>query len=165
MPTFDEKIISLEANAEIFNTVVNGDNTTSVTTESGQTIKSLAKFFLDIETALGNSLNQLYSPLGNISGTVNLDLENFQIYSGTLTGSTTFTFSGLPVVDKFLSVSLYLKQDIVGGKVMTFPGTVLWDSGVAPNPILDPSVDYLFNFISFNRGVSWLGFLVGYDFS
>lgn len=166
MPTFDEKIIALESNAEIINTIVNGDNTTSVITDSGQTIKSLSKFFLDIQTQFENNYNQLYSPLGNISGNVSLNLSSFMIYSGTMTGNVTFSFSGLPVTNTFLSVSIYLKQNAVGGNVMSFaPINVKWDSGIAPNPILDPFVDYLFNFISFDRGVTWLGFLVGYGFS
>lgn len=162
MPTtLDEKIITLEANAERFNTVINGNVTTDIITSSGGTIKSLSKFFHDIE----NTLTQKYSSLGNISGNIDLDISEFQNYSGTLTGHITLSFSGLPVTDTFLSVSLYCKQDSLGGKVITFPFSVKWDSGVVPNPIIDPNVDYLYNFISFDRGVSWLGFLVGYDFS
>lgn len=161
MPTFDEKIITLEANAERFNTVINGNVNTTITTSEGGTIKSLLKFFHDVE----NTLTQKYTALGNITGAISLDVSEFQNYSGTLTGNITLSFTGLPVTDTFLSVSLYIKQDVIGGKVVTFPASVKWDSGVAPNPIINPNVDYLYNFISFDRGVTWLGFLVGYDFS
>lgn len=162
MPTtLDEKVITLEANAERFNTVINGNINTVVTTSAGGSIKSLSKFFYDIE----NTLTQKFSNLGNITGNIDLDVSEFQNYIGVMTGHITLSFSGLPVTDTFLSVSLYCKQDSLGGKAITFPSSVKWDSGVSPNPILDPNIDYLYNFISFDRGVSWLGFLVGYDFS
>ncbi len=162
MPTtLDEKIITLEANAERFNSVVNGNIYTTVALPTGENIKSLAKFFNDFE----NRLTQHYSNLGNVSGALVIDVSEFQNYSGILTGNISFTFAGLPSTDTLLSITLYLKQDSVGGKTISFPASIKWDSGVAPNPILNANVDYLYNFMSFDKGVSWLGFLVGYDFS
>lgn len=162
MPTtLDEKIITLEANAERFNTFINGDINTTITTSSNDSIRSLSKFFHDIEI----SLTQQFTNLGNISGNVVLDISLFQNYIGILTGNIILSFSNLPTTDTFLSVSFYIKQDSIGGKTIQFPSIIKWDSGVHPNPILNANVDYLYNFISFNRGVTWLGFLVGYNFS
>lgn len=159
--TFNEKLLALEANAQTINDVVNGDISTTVTTESGQVIKSLAKFFLDLE----NTNKKSIGILGNISGTVDLDVSEFYYYYGTLSGSTTFTFSGLPLTDLFLSLDIYLKQDNVGQRTFSFPNSVKWDGGIVPNPPLSIGSNYLYNFVSYDRGVTWLGCLMGYDFS
>lgn len=159
--TFDDKIIALEANASTINSIVNGDVNTTVTTSSGQHIKSLAKFFHDQESIFSKQ----FRPLGTLSGIETLDVSEFQYYTGTLAGTTNFIFSGLPTTNTFIELTIHFNQDSVGGRVFSFPSSVKWDSGIAPNPSLAPGTDYLFSFISLDRGVCWLGFQVGSSFS
>ena len=159
--TFNDKLLALEADAETIHTVVNGDTTTTVTTSSGRVLKSLSKFFNDITNTVGKYI----SVLGNVSGTVALDVSAYNYYSATLTDVTNFTFIGLPNTDIFLSLELYLKQDSAGQRIFTFPDSIKWDGGMVPNPPITIGSNYLYNFVSYDRGITWLGCLIGYDFS
>ncbi|EDK72899.1 hypothetical protein TM7_0104 [candidate division TM7 genomosp. GTL1] len=61
--------------------------------------------------------------------TVNLTNGNVQVL--TLNASTTLAFSGA-TNGAACSLSLYLKQDATGSRVITWPSSVKWPNGVAP---------------------------------
>ena len=128
-------------------------------------LKSILKFYNELQTSLENSLTQIYSPLGDVTGSVDFDVSTYLHYTGNMTGNITLSFSNLPVTNRFLSVSLFITQDSSGGKTITFPPEVIWDGGINPSPPTDADMQYLYNFLSFDKGVTWLGFLVGYNFS
>lgn len=165
MTTLDDRILTLEANADRFDTVVNGNSSAETTTAGGAVLKSILKFYNELQTSLENSLTQIYLPLGDVTGLVDFDVSTYLHYTGNMTGNITLSFSNLPVTNRFLSVSLFITQDSSGGKTITFPAEIIWDGGVVPSPPTDANMKYLYNFLSFDKGVTWLGFLVGYNFS
>ena len=164
MTTLDDRILTLEANADRFDVVVNGDSNAETTTSGSLQLKSILKFYNELQTSLENSLTQIYSPLGDVTGSVDFDVSTYLHYTGNMIGNITLSFSNLPVTNRFLSVSFFVTQDNVGGKTITFPPEVIWDGRIIPSPPTDADMQYLYNFLSFDKGVTWLGFLVGYDF-
>lgn len=68
--------------------------------------------------------------LGNISGTVSINLENGSVQRGVLTGNVTFT---LPAVTAGTTehLSLILTNDGTSGRAVTITG-IQWIGGVAP---------------------------------
>lgn len=69
--------------------------------------------------------------LGNMSGTVSVDLDDEKVVHafGTLTGNTTLSFSNIPAGGITL-VTLAVTQDGTGGRTLTFPaGSVLLNGG------------------------------------
>ena len=165
MTTLDDRILALEANADRFDTVVNGNSSAETTTSGGAVLKSILKFYNELQTNLENSLTQIYSPMGDVSGLVDFDVSTYLHYTGNMIGNITLSFSNLPVTNRFLSVSFFVTQDSIGGNAITFPPEVIWDGGIIPSPPTDADMNYLYNFLSFDKGITWLGFLVGYDFS
>lgn len=95
-------------------------------------------------------------------GVTTLNLANGNIFNVTLTGNTTFTFSGA-TAGKACSFSLYRTQDATGSRTVTWPAGVRW-SGSAPTLTTTAnSVDILV-FETIDGGTNWYGSLVGANF-
>ncbi len=64
--------------------------------------------------------------MGNITGTVDIDLSqtDAHYHTGTLTGNVTFTFSNPPTIDKEMSFTIDITQDATGGRTVDWPGSV-----------------------------------------
>lgn len=69
------------------------------------------------------------SALGSGSGAVDLNLDTAQMFTRTATGNTTFTFSNCPAG----AFGFMLRLTGGGSYVMTWPATVLWANGLAPD--------------------------------
>lgn len=82
--------------------------------------------------------------------TINLD--NGSLQSLTLTGNCIFTFP-TPTAGK--SFMLLLKQDGVGSRTATWPGTVKWPGAVSP--VLTTTASKTDKFVFTADGTSWLG--------
>jgi hypothetical protein len=78
---------------------------------------------------------------GNVTGTATINWNNSNIQTLTLTGNTTLTFSNP------LSGGIYTLQITQGGAgsyTITWPGSVIWPSGVAPTlSIAVGAVDFI----------------------
>lgn len=79
----------------------------------------------------------------------------------TLTANCTFTFPSVAAGKSFL---LALKQDATGSRTATWPSTVRWAAGSAPNLTAGATKRDLFSFICID-GSTWLGMVVGQNFS
>lgn len=98
------------------------------------------------------------------TGAVTLNLTNGNVFSLTLTGNVTFTFSGA-TSGKACSFAVYLKQDGGGNRVVTWPASVKWAGGVDPTlSTAANSLDVLV-FESLDGGTTWYGSLVGTAFA
>jgi hypothetical protein len=95
------------------------------------------------------------SALGNVSGVTSLNLGNFQMFTATVVGATTFTFDS-PPPGTFVSGFFLLLED--GGANVTWPVNVDWEAGVEPT-LTDPGFD-LFAFVTFDNGTTWYGTVV-----
>lgn len=98
------------------------------------------------------------------TGAVTLNLTNGNVFNLTLTGNVTFTFSGA-TSGKACSFATYLKQDGVGGRVITWPASVKWAGGVAPSLSTAGNALDVAVFESLDGGTSWYGSLVGTAFA
>ncbi len=98
------------------------------------------------------------------AATIDLDLENGNVFEPTLDQNTVFTFSNPPITGSAGSFTLIITQDGTGGWTSTFPGTVDWAGGVAPAPTTDPNDVNILSFLTTDAGARWYGFVGGLDF-
>ncbi len=98
------------------------------------------------------------------AGTIDLDLENGNVFEPTIDQNTIFTFSNPPVTGSAGSFTLIIVQDGSGGHSSTFPGTVDWPSGVAPALTTGPNDVNILSFLTTDAGARWYGFIGGLDF-
>ena len=98
------------------------------------------------------------------AGTIDLDLENGNVFDVTMDQATTFTFSNPPVTGRAGSFTLIVRQDATGGRVATWPASVDWEAGTAP--VLSSSANQIdmLSFITVDGGTIWYGFLGGLNF-
>lgn len=102
--------------------------------------------------------------LGSGSGTRSINLASGNVVSATLSGNTTFTFTGA-TAGTACSFGLYLTQDGTGGRTVTWPLSVKWAGGTAPTlSTAANNVDILV-FETIDGGTTWYGSLVGANFS
>lgn len=70
--------------------------------------------------------------LGNISGAVEIDLNDGTYIVATLVGDTTFSFTNLPSSGVARGITMELTEGGSPAASITWPGTVQWGGGSAP---------------------------------
>ena len=110
--------------------------------------------------------------LGAINTTidpVSLDVNAYSAFRCILGGNVQFSLdnikrnSPLPTIDTVVSIVMFIQQDAVGGRNVTFPANVWWDTGLAPTPTRAPNSMAVYVFSCFNGGSPqefWVGSLV-----
>jgi hypothetical protein len=99
-------------------------------------------------------------------GSLTLDLETANVFEVTLTANVaTLVLANPPAAPKAGSVTLILKQDAVGGRLVTWPGSVRWPGGTPPDTISPAGTVDIFAFLTRDGGITWYGFLGGKGFS
>jgi hypothetical protein len=78
----------------------------------------------------------------------------------TLDANCTLTF---PTAAAGRSFTLVLKQDAIGSRTVTWPGTVQWADGSAPTLTTTANKRDAFTFLCVD-GTNWLAFVAGQDF-
>lgn len=116
-----------------------------------------------VALATGGGVETL-NALGNGSGTRAINLANGNVVSATLTGTTTFTFTGA-TASTACSFGLYLTQDGTGSRTVNWPSSVRWAGGAAPALSTAANAVDIFVFETINGGSVWYGSLVGNNFS
>lgn len=104
------------------------------------------------------------SVLGNSTGAKTINLANGNVFSATLTGNVTFTFSGA-TASTACSFGLYLTQDATGGRTVIWPASVKWAGGTAATLSTGAAGIDILVFETINGGTTWFGSLVGANFS
>jgi hypothetical protein len=113
--------------------------------------------------AVGGGAETL-SALGNKVATTNIDLTTGNVFTITLGASITLTFSGA-TVGRACSVSLYIKQDATGSRLITWPASVKWAGGTKPTLSTAANALDIVVVESLDGGTTWYGSLVGTSFS
>lgn len=113
--------------------------------------------------ATGGGVETL-NAMGSGSGTRSINLASGNVVSATLSGNTTFTFTGA-TASTACSFGLYLTQDGTGNRTVTWPGSVKWAGGTAPTLSTAASAVDVLVFETINGGTTWYGSLVGTNFS
>jgi hypothetical protein len=94
------------------------------------------------------------------SNVLTLDIENGNIFSTLLTENvTTLNFNNPSPTGKACSFTWVMTQHSAAVTV-TWPVTVKWDSGTAPTITANNGI-YVFTFVTYDEGTTWLGFLAG----
>jgi hypothetical protein len=94
-----------------------------------------------------------HNQLGSVSGTATIDLQLGNYVSATVTGATTFTFSN-PLASPIAS-GFILELTNGGSATITFPTSVRWPGGLAPE-LTEDGVDVLV-FVTDDGGTNWRG--------
>ena len=100
-----------------------------------------------------------YGNVTALSGTTpSVDCTVGDAFTLTKSGNTTFTFSSAPTSG--LSFAFTLKITAGGTHTLTWPGTVDWAGGSAPDAPASGEVD-MYVFMTTDGGTNWYGFLAG----
>jgi len=91
----------------------------------------------DVAQTISNKKLQAYNETVTTStpsaGTVTLDLSTANVFTVTLTASTTaLAFSNLPASGASFSVTLIVKQDATGNRLLTYPASCKFTDSVSP---------------------------------
>lgn len=79
----------------------------------------------------------------------------------TLGDNATINFGTPPATGWIYTLEFVLTQNVTGGKTVAWPASVKWPGGVAPTlSTAGGSVDRLV-FVTYDRGTTWYGDLVG----
>jgi hypothetical protein len=90
--------------------------------------------------------------------TYTIDLTQGNTYYLTLNTNVTFTFSNVAASTSAVSFDLFLKQDAIGSRTVTWPAAVIWPGGSAPTLTTKPYNTDIFSFLSEDGGTTWRGF-------
>ena len=108
------------------------------------------------EELIAKSYNETYVALSGTTPTVNCESGNFFVLATT--GNTTFTFSNPPTTGTAYGFSLKLTAG--GTHTITWPASVDWTRGSAPNAPASGETDVLV-FVTHDGGTTWYGFVAG----
>lgn len=116
-------------------------------------IKSLMIFKAPNET-IGN--------LGTLtSSSANINWNSHNNYYGLLSANVEFSFEGIetydPPISMISSVTLYLQQDTVGNRSITWPITVKWPDGNVPIASTTANAIDIYTFLTFDAGTTIIG--------
>ncbi len=100
------------------------------------------------------------STVSAAGATETIDLVDGNVHDITLTANCTFTFATVDNT-KARSFTMFLRQDGTGGWLATWPGSVVWNGGVAPTLSTDPNAVDVFAFVTLDGGIIWYGFALG----
>lgn len=90
--------------------------------------------------------------LGNISGATALDLSLYGYFQGTVTGSTTFSFTN-PSAAANVAQGFVLEITNGGAAAITWPASVKWPGNIVP--LLTASGTDVLVFVTDDAGVTW----------
>ena len=87
-----------------------------------------------------------------------IDCETGNFFSKTISANTTFTFSNPPASGT--GYGFVFKLTVSGTRTVTWPASVDWAGGTAPDAPASGETDILC-FITYDGGTTWYGFLSG----
>ena len=98
------------------------------------------------------------------AATVDIDLEDGNVFTITPDQDTTFTFSNPSPTGKACAFTLVWTQDSSDQEI-TWPGTVDWAGGSAPDVTSGSGKIDIYMFFTMDAGTIWYGFQAGADMS
>ena len=100
------------------------------------------------------------------SGALTLDMSAGNVFAVTLTEAvTSLTISNPPASGKAGSFTLILSQDSTGGWSFTWPASITWAGGSAPELTTDAGGVDVLVFLTIDGGATWRGMLAGAAFA
>lgn len=102
--------------------------------------------------------------LGNVFGTVDLDMTSGNHFSCTLTGDVTFTFSNPEPTGNICVLTVEVTQDATGSRTVTWP-TTKWPASITPTITSTASKTDIFIFTTRDAGTTWIGSVRGQNYT
>jgi len=131
------------------------DITTLGTSEASKAVTADANGDVNIAEELkAKSYNETYVAIG----ANDIDCETGNFFSKTISANTTFTFSNPPASGT--GYGFVFKLTVSGTRTVTWPSSVDWAGGTAPDAPASGETDVLC-FITHDGGTTWYGFLAG----
>jgi hypothetical protein len=104
------------------------------------------------------------SVLSNAGAAPIINLADGNVHMVTLTASISNVSITGAINGVACSVSIYLKQDTTGGRVITWPATIKWPGGIAPTLTATANAIDLIVLETLDGGATWFGALAGADY-
>lgn len=112
------------------------------------------------ETVVGGSAGT------NAGASYDINVENGNVFNLILNSATcAITFSNATARGSLCSVTVFIKQDATGGRVITWPANVIWPDAVVPSLTPVASRFDFFVFQTINGGGLWMGSVAGQNYS
>jgi hypothetical protein len=109
---------------------------------------------------------EVVSNLGNVSGSAAINLSNGNVFTATLTGNTTFSFSNvLSATNSGSSFTLILTNGSGGPYTVAWPASVKFPNNVAPLRTTSAGKTDIWIFITPDQGTTWYASVALYNFS
>lgn len=100
--------------------------------------------------------NETVDTVGTSGSSLTVDLTNGNVYDVTLTANCTLTLAGA-TNSKGDTLTLLLRQDVTGGRTVTWPGSVTWVGATAPILQTSGSAVDIITLFTVNGGTNWYG--------
>ena len=110
--------------------------------------------------------SETYSAMGNTGTTPTIDLADGNVFSATLNGNATFTFTmGLNLPQTATSFTLILTNDSSAGRTISWPASVKWPNNSVPSRTTAASKTDIWSFMTPDGGATWYGNIALYNFT
>jgi len=91
-----------------------------------------------------------------VTGTFTLDFSTANFFDLTLTGNTTISPSGIPANTRMVSATLAVKQDVTGGRTITWPAGTKYAGGLAPPATTGSSKLDIWSIMTYDAGNTYI---------
>ena len=109
---------------------------------------------------------ETYSAMGNTGTTPTIDLADGNVFSATLNGNATFTFTmGLNLPQTATSFTLILTNDSTPSRTISWPASVKWPNNSVPSRTTAASKTDIWSFMTPDGGATWYGNIALYNFT
>ena len=119
-----------------------------------------------VQKAVLKNYTETIKAIGNTGTSTTLDLADGNVFTATLNGNCTFTFTtGTNSAPNMQSFSLILSNDSSAGRTITWPAAVKWPNNSIPSRTTAASKTDIWSFMSPDNGTTWYGNIALYNFT
>ena len=119
-----------------------------------------------VQKAVLKNYTETVKAVGNTGTSATLDLADGNVFTATLNGNCTFTFTtGTNSSPNAASFTLILTNDGSAGRTIAWPASVKWPNASAPSRTTAASKTDIWSFMTPDNGTTWYGNIALYNFS
>ncbi len=119
-----------------------------------------------VQKAVLKNYTETVKAIGDTGTSATLDLADGNVFTATLTGNCTFTFTtGTNSAPNAASFTLILANDSTPSRTITWPGSVKWPNNSAPSRTTTASKTDIWTFMTPDNGTTWYGNIALYNFT
>ena len=118
----------------------------------------------DLDKAVLKNYTEKLGVLGNTSTAATINLANGNVFTATLTGNCTFTFT-TGVTSGAASFTLILTNDATASRTITWPAAVKWPNNTVPVRTTTANKTDIWSFFTPDNGTTWYGSIALFNFT